>query len=99
MEVIVLGSEAYEQIKKEVIITVKKAIRDIRNEALAHEDPAKDWLTREEAQQLLGIRSKTKLQELRDFDEIVYSKAGKVIRYSKKSILEYLDRNIVTYNS
>ncbi len=95
MEIIVLESEAYKNLQKEMMQIVRTTIREAKEEALLNMDPANDWLSADEAKKLLGIKSKTKLQELRDFDEIMYSKAGKVIRYSKKSILKYLDRNIV----
>ncbi len=95
MEVIVLESEAFQNLKKELMQLVRTTIREAKEEALANMDPANDWLSAVEAKELLGIKSKTKLQELRDCDEIRFSKAGKVIRYSKKSILEYLNRHIV----
>jgi len=96
MEIVVFDSEAYHDLKKEVLQIVYKTIREAKEEALRNMDPANDWISSEQARELLGIKSKTKLQELRDYDEIVFSKAGKVIRYSKKSILAYLDRNIVS---
>ncbi|TSE03731.1 helix-turn-helix domain-containing protein [Aquimarina algiphila] len=95
MEIIVLESEAYKSLQKEMLHMVRITVREAKEEAMANMDPANDWLDAEEAKKLLGIKSKTKLQELRDYDEVMYSKAGKVIRYSKKSILEYLNRNIV----
>lgn len=95
MEVIVLESEAYQHLQKEMMQLVRTTIREAKEEAMANMDPANDWLSAVEAKELLGIKSKTKLQELRDCDEIRFSKAGKVIRYSKRSILEYLDRHIV----
>ena len=95
MDVIVFESEAYRKIHQEMMLLVHTTIREAKEEALANMDPSNDWLDTDQAKKLLGIKGKTKLQELRDFDEITYSKAGKVIRYSKKSILAYLDRNIV----
>ncbi len=95
MEIIVLESEAYQSLQREMLQMVRTTIREAKEEALANMDPANDWLSAVEAKNLLGIKSKTKLQELRDLDEIKFSKAGKVIRYSKRSILEYLERNIV----
>ena len=96
MEIIVLESEAFKTLQKEMLHMVKETIREAKEEALAKMDPASDWLSTQEAKELLGIKSKTKLQELRDFDEIVYSKAGRVIKYSKKSILAYLNRHIAS---
>lgn len=97
MEIIVFEKEAYQQMHKELIGMVKQAIREAKEEALANADPANDWLSTEDAKKLLGIRSKTKLQELRDIEAIRFTKHGRIIRYSKKSILEYLDRNVPTY--
>lgn len=95
MEIIVLESEAFKTLQQQMLQMVRTTIREAKEEALANMDPANDWLSTEEAKKLLGIKSKTKLQELRDYDEIVYSKAGRVIKYSKRSILDYLERNIV----
>ncbi len=97
MEIIVFEKEAYQQMHKDLISMVKQAIREAKEEALANADPANDWLSTEEAKKLLGIRSKTKLQELRDIEAIRFTKHGRIIRYSKKSILEYLDRNVPSY--
>ncbi|OED35739.1 hypothetical protein AB832_06165 [Flavobacteriaceae bacterium (ex Bugula neritina AB1)] len=95
MEIIVLESEAYTQLQKEMMQMLRTTVREAKEEALANMDPANDWLSTQEAKKLLGIKSKTKMQELRDYDEIIYSKAGKIIKYSKKSILAYLNRHIV----
>ncbi|GAB3343286.1 hypothetical protein GCM10027429_33680 [Marivirga atlantica] len=97
MEIIVFEKEAYQKMHKDLINLVKQAIREAKEEALANADPANDWLSTEEAKKLLGIRSKTKLQELRDIEAIRFTKHGRIIRYSKKSILEYLDRNVPSY--
>lgn len=97
MEIIVFEKEAYQQMHKDLIGMVKQAIREAKEEALANADPANDWLSTEDAKKLLGIRSKTKLQELRDIEAIRFTKHGRIIRYSKKSILEYLDRNVPSY--
>ncbi|MBP2831243.1 helix-turn-helix domain-containing protein [Aquimarina sp. U1-2] len=96
MEVIVFESEAYEKMHREMISMMKKAIKEAWEEAMEKSDPANDWISSEEARKLLGIRSKTKMQELRDLDEIIYTKPkdGRIIRYSKRSILEYLNRYI-----
>lgn len=97
MDVIVFEKETYYQMHRELIGMVKQAIREAKEEALANADPANDWLSTEDAKKLLGIRSKTKLQELRDIEAIRFTKHGRIIRYSKKSILEYLDRNVPSY--
>ncbi|GAA4273648.1 helix-turn-helix domain-containing protein [Aquimarina gracilis] len=97
VKLIVLESDAYNELLNDFIRLVKLAVRDAKIEAMkSFSDPAADWIDAEEAKKILGIKSKSKLQELRDYNEITFSQAGKkVIRYSKKSILEYLERNIV----
>ena len=97
MEVIVFEKEAYYQMHRELMGMFRQALKEAKVAALLEADPASDWLSTEEAKKLLGVRSKTKMQELRDIEAIRFTKHGRIIRYSKKSILEYLDRNIPTY--
>ncbi|MGB5928008.1 MAG: helix-turn-helix domain-containing protein [Cyclobacteriaceae bacterium] len=97
MEVIVFEKEAYHRMHGELMSMFKRALKEAKEEAMANADPANDWLSTEDAKKLLGIRSKTKLQELRDIEAIRFTKHGRIIRYSKRSILEYLDRNVPTY--
>lgn len=52
------------------------------------------WILPEQAMQLLGVKS-TKLQELRDNMEIVFTQPSKkVILYDVDSIHEYLNKHI-----
>ena len=97
MEVIVFESEAFYRLQQDLLTRMAKEVKKAKEEALDKADPARDWLSTDEAKKLLGIKSKTRLQQLRDMDEIRYSKSGRIIRYSKKSILEYLDRYVPTY--
>lgn len=53
-----------------------------------------EWLSTEVAKKLLGIKSKSKLQKLRDAGEIVFSKHGRIIKYSRTSIEQFLRRNV-----
>ena len=69
---------------------IRKAVRETVHE-VAH--PKSDWIAEKEALSLLGVKSKTTLQNLRDSQEFKFSKHGRIIRYSNKSILEFLDRN------
>ncbi|PHQ85493.1 MAG: hypothetical protein COB65_02990 [Thalassobium sp.] len=85
MKIIVFEQEAYYKMLGEF----KKLIKD-----LAAPQP-KEWLSPNEAKNLLGFRSKSKLQQLRDYGEIVFSQHGRVIRYSRSSIISFLEKNIV----
>jgi uncharacterized NAD(P)/FAD-binding protein YdhS len=86
MDVIVISSDAYKMLVAEIRKTVRETVHEV-----AH--PKSDWLDEKEAMDLLGIKSKTTLQNLRDSQEFKFSKHGRIIRYSNKSILEFLERN------
>lgn len=94
MEVIIFEKDAYYQMQRELIGMFKQALQEAKVAALLEADPANDWLSTEEAKKLLGVKSKTKMQELRDLDAIKFTKHGRIIKYSKKSILKYLERNV-----
>ena len=86
MEVIIFEKDAYYQMQRELIGMFKQALQEAKVAALLEADPANDWLSTEEAKKLLGVKSKTKMQELRDLDAIKFTKHGRIIKYSKKSI-------------
>ena len=94
MDVIIFESDAYYQMHQELILMFKNALKEAKAEALLEADPANDWLDPEEAKKLLGVRSKTRMQELRDQDLVRFTKHGRIIKYSKRSILQYLERNV-----
>ena len=98
MEVIVFEKEAYHQLHKEMMQKMYETIRNAKEEALRNADPANDWISPQAAHELLGLKSKGKMQELRDMGEVVFSIiGGRKIKYSKKSLLDYLERNIPEY--
>ncbi|MBK7818103.1 MAG: helix-turn-helix domain-containing protein [Sphingobacteriaceae bacterium] len=70
----------------------KNAIKEAKLEHLKQKDEI-DWINTDEAKELLNIKSKTKMQQLRSAGEIVFTKYGKKIKYSKKSILEILNKH------
>ena len=86
MDVIVIDSEAYKMLLSEITKTVRDTVKEV-----AH--PRSDWIGEKEAMVLLGVKSKTTLQNLRDSQEFKFSKHGRIIRYSRESILEFLERN------
>lgn len=89
MKVIVFQDEAYNSLIKDFERIVKKAVQS--NDRKEND---KEWLNENEAKELLGFRSKSKMQQLRDDRLIVFSKHGRTIRYSRKSIVEFLNGNI-----
>jgi hypothetical protein len=95
MEVIVLDSEAFEQLKMEFKGYVKQALNEFIREKNISE--TSDWINLEEAMKLLPYKSKTTWQKLRDngIIEISQSPSSRAILYSKKSIINYLNNNRV----
>jgi hypothetical protein len=97
MEVIVINSEAFELLKKEMFCLIKQAVAEVLNEKKNAENS--DWITIKEAQKLLPYKSKTTWQKFRDSGDIKFSKSknGRFILYSRKSIIEYLNKNKVGF--
>lgn len=97
MEVIVIESEAFEQLKLEIKQYVKQALKELLEEKNLAEN--KEWITIEEAMKLLPYKSKTTWQKLRDSGtiEISQSHGSRTILYSKKSIQNYLNENRVKF--
>jgi hypothetical protein len=85
MKIIVFEEEAYYKMLEEVKQVIKEATAPT----------PKEWLSPDEAKNLLGFRSKSKLQQLRDYKKIVFSQHERVIRYSRSSIIKFLEKNIV----
>ena len=85
MKVIVFEENSFYQLVDELTIRIISEVEKRYTE--------KEWLNEIEAKELLGIKSRTKLQQLRDTLKIEFSQFGKTIRYSKSSILEFLERN------
>jgi beta-phosphoglucomutase-like phosphatase (HAD superfamily) len=90
MNVIVFESEAYEKLWNELM---EKFEARLANQTKISSEIQNDWLNLEEAKKLLGIKSKSKMQQLRDEGLIRFSQHGRIIRYSKESIIEFLEKN------
>ncbi len=89
MEVIVVHKEAYNQLLAEMRKMMEAGIRTAINEALQQDK----WIDAEPAKRILGIKAKSKLQQLRDDDEIIFSQHGRNIKYLRSSLDEYLERH------
>lgn len=91
MEIIVFEKETYWKMQTELMKMFRESLKEANK-------PPDDWVSTEEAKMLLGVKSKSKMQQLRDTNAIKYSKHGKkLIQYSKSSILDYLKKNIPAY--
>ena len=75
-----------EQALQKIIDTILEEYRE-KIGAFEHK-----WINEAQAKALLGVRSKSTMQKLRDTDAIVYSQPmHKVVLYDRNSILEYLE--------
>lgn len=95
MNVIVLDTDAFEQLKLEIKKYVKQALNEFMQEKQLAETT--DWITWDEAKKLLPYKAKSTWQLLRDKGTIVFSQFqnSRNILYSRKSILEYISKNKV----
>lgn len=93
MEVIIIDSKAFKKLKEDLFEEFKQVLIEAKKETLAQLAMESDWISTEDAKKLLGIKSKSKMQQLRDYGEIVFTKPGKIILYSKKSIITYLNKH------
>ena len=93
MEVIIIDSKAFKKLKEDLFEEFKQVLIEAKKETLAQLAMESDWISTEEAKKLLGIKSKSKMQQLRDYGEIVFTKPSKIILYSKKSIITYLNKH------
>lgn len=93
MEVIIIDSKAFKKLKEDLFEEFKQVLIEAKKETLAQLAMESDWIPTDEAKKLLGIKSKSKMQQLRDYGEIVFTKPGKIILYSKKSIITYLNKH------
>ena len=86
MKVIVFEDHAYYKMLEEFSGMVKEAANGLKED--------EQWLSTDEAKKLLGIKSKSKMQQLRDAGEIEFSQNGRIIKYYKPSLTAYLKRNV-----
>lgn len=83
MEVICLETEAFYTLIEKVVIRI---------ESSRIEKPK--WIKLDECMSILGVKSKTTIQKLRDTGEIRFSQQNRrIILYDRDSLDEYLERN------
>ena len=92
MEIIVFEKEAYFKMLADVTKFVRQIVKE---ENQQNQETSVDWVTTEKAKQLLNVKSKTKMQQLRDEGEILFSKYGRKILYSQDSIQRFLNKHKV----
>ncbi|MBN4052294.1 helix-turn-helix domain-containing protein [Sphingobacteriaceae bacterium AH-315-L07] len=88
MEIEIITKQDLKEFKTELITDLHELINGQPKEHY------NDWLDTKEAMKLLGIKSKTTLQKLRDNFKIEFSQNKKIIKYKHSSIIKYLEGNV-----
>ncbi len=84
MEVICLEEDAFYALVEQVV----KRLKDKNGEK------SDKWISDEEAMQLLGVKSKTTLQKLRDEGKVRFTQPQKkIILYDRASLDKYLEKH------
>ena len=93
MDLIVFENEAYQRLQRKLMKEFQSALEEAYKKALMATNAESDWISLQETKKLLGVKSKNKMQDLRDKGQIKFSRHGRTIKYSKKSILEFLEQH------
>ena len=87
MEAIIIEKEAFRQSLKE---DTAQVIKNCEEHFCQNQQK---WINAEETKMIQDIKSKTKVQQLRDTMQIEFSQFGKTMRYSRKGILDFLEQH------
>lgn len=72
---------------------MKDFIAEMRGDIISSK--ASEWITEAEAMNILHYKSKKKYQQLRDEGKVKFTKIGRKILYSRESINDLIDKNII----
>lgn len=95
MQVIVISVDEFLKLKEQLINSITETvIQALSNKA---SNVQSDWISLTEAKKILGYRSKSSWQKLRDEGKVVFTQSGRKIQYSKKSLENFLKNNKVEF--
>lgn len=89
---IIIDDNKLDEFTSELADKIFARIQD--NKSKMQEDE-NDWINEEEAKKIFPLRSKTSWQKMRDRGYIRFTQIGRKILYSRKSILDYLEKHKV----
>lgn len=81
------------RVAETVLIKFEKRMKALHKNANSKEEL---WVSTVRAKEILGIKSNKKMQSLRDQNLIRFSQHGRIIRYHKASLYEFLENHIIT---
>lgn len=85
LQIIEIGSPAFKEMLEKVIAeTVRTCKAQLKDED--------DFLTQEQAMELLKVKSKQKMKNIRESKMIKWKELGGVFLYSKKSMVEWMNK-------
>jgi hypothetical protein len=90
MDIIVFEEATYWKMQRDLMKMFKEELIRAKREA----EQKDEWLSWEDAKKIIGYKSKRQWQKLRDQGLIKYSQHERSIRYSKQSLLEFLEKHI-----
>ena len=90
--IIILNESQLIELKTEIVEAVLEGIKSLHG-TLGTTQAQPEWVEGEEAMRILGYRSKTKMQELRNSGLIVFSKFGRKLKYSRQSLIDLIEKN------
>lgn len=90
--IVIIDEKNLNVLKSEIAEAVVQALKTI-NGPYGNNQPISEWIDVDEAKKILGYRSKTKLQELRDSGAIIFTKYGRKIKYNRQSLFDFLEKN------
>ncbi len=85
LQIIEVGSPAFKEMMDQVVAETIKTCR----QQLKSED---DLITQEQAMEMLKVKSKKKMKDIREAGIIKSKMLGGVFLYSKKSILDWVNK-------
>jgi len=89
--IIVMDEKFLSELKSEITAAVVTALKSLRDSNMNNQSLS-EWVDGDEAKRILGYQ-KTKMQELRNAGEIVFSIYGRKIKYLRQSLYDFLERN------
>jgi hypothetical protein len=89
---ILIDTKSLQELKMEIADAVVQSLKS--SMVLSREASSKDdWVDTSEAKRILGYRSKTKMQNMRDSKSIAFSKFGRKIKYNRQSLIDFIEKN------
>ncbi len=88
--------EEFKNIEQIVVMSeaeFERRLERVCQRIIAQQKQPPEFIGESETLEILGLRSKTSLWQLRSSGVISYSKMGKIILYRRSSLIEFIEKN------